>query len=121
MKILISMKGERIAESSSSYFDLMHVPSATKNHYFITEIREGDDEKLARIRELMPMLRDEFGGDDDFIFEPTGMGFKLKKRVDEKEDYREGWDRWVKFSQSLFAEIATTIGEEVPDFSQFWC
>ncbi len=118
MDLLISMRGEPISKAYSPNFSVIYVPTATKNQYFIAEIRENDREKLKRIEGLIPMLEDEFSGNDNFVFERTRRGFKLMKKVDINREYMKEWEDWVRFSQSLFKEIAKAIGEKVPDFEE---
>jgi hypothetical protein len=115
MELLISMKGEQINKAYSPHFSVMYTPTAIGNMYFLAEIREDDPEKLGRIKELIPVLWVELCVSGEFKLETTGIGFIVKKKVDENSDYMEQWERWVRFSRSLYREVARAIGEKLPE------
>ncbi len=118
MDLRIWMKGEELNRTIPRW-NVMFMPGDATNRYFIVEIREVDSEKLRQIKELIPMVERGFCSAGEFILKTTRFGFMLKKKVDEDVEYLEAWEKWVKFSQALFTELAMAIGEEVPDFTEY--
>ncbi len=93
--------------------NLMQMPTAQSEGYFIAEFREADEEKLKIIKKYAEILENKLKGNSDFLIEHTRFGFILKKRVDEDIEYMEAWERWVRFSRRLYKELLNTLGEDL--------
>jgi hypothetical protein len=112
MDILISISDEPKNPRLIHHFDNPYMPKTVANPYYILEIREPDPIILNKIKQLMPLIEKQFGRNDEYIFEHTSSGFKLKKRMDEESYDQDSWDKWNKFSHTLYEEIAKAIGLE---------
>jgi hypothetical protein len=112
MELFISMKAESI--NKGIYFhesNIMQMPTAQSQGYFIAEFREGDEEKLKLLKKYVEILRSKLYGDDEFHVEDTNIGFKLLKKVDEDIEYMEAWAKWVAFSRNLLKELKEILDQ----------
>lgn len=109
MDLLISMKAETILKGLELSANIMMMPTAQSQGYFIAEYREGDSEKINLLKRYVEMLEDKLDK-NIFQIELTSHGFKLKKKVDEDIEYMEAWERWVVFSRALYNELLDVIG-----------
>jgi len=109
MDLLISMKAETILKGLELSSNIMMMPTAQSQGYFIAEFRESDSEKIKLLKRYVEMLEGKL---DKNIFqtELTSYGFKLKKKVDEDIEYMEAWERWVVFSRTLYNELLDVVG-----------
>jgi len=111
MDLLISMKAETILKGLYIDCNLMQMPTAQSEGYFIAEFREAEEEKLKIIKKYAEILENKLKENNNFLIEHTHFGFILKKRVDKNMEYIEAWERWVKFSRKLYEELSNTLGE----------
>jgi len=104
MEIFISMKAQDL---STTIFknSMMDIPSAQVNGFFIAELRESDTERVRLLHRYADILNKKLNNNNNYGIEYTSLGFKLRKRVDEKKEYMEEWDNWVQFSQELYKEL----------------
>lgn len=112
MELFISMKAETI--NKGIYFtesNIMQMPTAQSQGYFVAEFREGNDDRLKLLRRYVEILQNKLEGDEEYFLQPTSLGFKLHKKVDENVDYMEAWERWVKFSRNLLRELEEFVEE----------
>ena len=112
MELFISMKAETL--NKGIYFkesNIMQMPTAQSAGYFIAEFREGDEEKLKLLNRYVDILKNKLFGDHEFFIEPTKIGFKLYKKVEEDIDYMEAWEGWVKFSRNLLRELKEVVDD----------
>ena len=112
MEMLISVTDEPGKKRLIEHFDNPYMPKAVYNPYYMVEIREQDPEILYRIRKLLPLIEKEFSVGDEYLFESTSNGFKIKKRIDKGVYNQDSWDKWNNFSSGLYEEIAQAIGLE---------
>lgn len=105
MEILISMKAETIQKYLFMNCNIMQMPTAQANAYFVAEIREADKEKIELLKKYVAILKEELNGMDEFIIDQTTIGFKIMKKVDEDEEYMVAWDKWGRFSRNLYNEL----------------
>lgn len=109
MEMLISVTDEPGKKRLIEHFDNPYMPKAVYNPYFLMEIIEKDPDILERIRKLLPLIEKEFSVGDEYLFESTSNGFKIKKKIN-KGVYDQGsWDKWNDFSRGLYEEIAQAI------------
>ncbi len=112
MELLISMKAETL--NKGIYFEkstIMQMPTAQSDGYFIAEIREADDNKRELLRRYVDILREKLSSEEDYGLEITSLGFKLLKRVDEDIEYMDAWERWVRFTRTLYRELNDFVEE----------
>ena len=91
--------------------NIMQMPTAQAEPYFIMELREDDEAKLKLIKQYAEILQKKFDGDREFLIEHTNIGIILKKKVDEGMEYMKAWDHWVSFSRKVYEELAEIVGE----------
>jgi hypothetical protein len=112
MELFISMKAETL--NKGIYFresNIMQMPTAQSQGYFIAEFREGNEEKLRLLKKYVEILRSKLEGVDEFLLEDTNIGFKLLKKVDEEVEYMEAWAEWVTFSRNLLKELEEIVDQ----------
>jgi hypothetical protein len=112
MELFISMKAETL--NKGIYFresNIMQMPTAQSQGYFIAEFREGTEEKLRHLKKYVEILRSKLEGVDEFLLEDTNIGFKLLKKVDEEVEYMEAWAEWVTFSRNLLKELEEIVDQ----------
>ncbi len=112
MELLISMKADTI--NKGIYFkesNIMQMPTAQSAGVFIAEFREGNEEKLKLLQRYVDILQKKLDGDQEYYLEPTPIGFKLCKKVEEDVEYMEAWEEWVKFSRNLLRELKEIVDE----------
>jgi hypothetical protein len=112
MELFISMKAETL--NKGIYFresNIMQMPTAQSQGYFIAEFREGNEEKLRHLKKYVEILRSKLEGVDEFLLEDTNIGFKLLKKVDEEVEYMEAWAEWVTFSRNLLKELEEIVDQ----------
>ena len=112
MELFISMKAETL--NKGIYFresNIMQMPTAQSQGYFIAEFREGNEEKLRLLKKYVEILRRKLEGGDEFLLEDTNIGFKLLKKVDEDVEYMEAWAEWVTFSRNLLKELEEIVDQ----------
>lgn len=110
MDLLISMKAETIQKGLDLDCNIMLMPTAQSQGYFIAEFREADPENLRLLKQYGDILAGKLDG-NNFLVEATPFGFVLKKKVDENIDYMEAWEKWVVFSRILYDELMDIVGE----------
>lgn len=115
MDLLISMKAETIQEHLFIKCNMMQMPTAQTNPYFIAEIREDDPDKLDLLFKYEGLLKNKLLNDDDYIIEHTNIGFKIKKKVDESKDYMQEWEKWTNLSSMIFKELKRVVDENEDD------
>jgi hypothetical protein len=115
MDLFISMKAETIQEHLFIKCNMMQMPTAQTNPYFIAEIREDDPDKLELLFKYEGLLKNKLLNDDEYIIEHTSIGFKIKKRVDESKDYMEEWEKWTNLSTMIFKELKSVVQEDEED------
>jgi hypothetical protein len=108
MDLLISMKAETILKGLELASNIMMMPTAQSQGYFIAEFREGDSEKVRVLIHYGKMLEDKLDK-NIFQIELSSYGFKLKKKVDDDIEYMEAWERWVEFSRALYNELEVVV------------
>ena len=109
MDLFISMKAETIQEHLFIKCNMMQMPTAQTNPYFIAEIREDDPEKLDLLFKYEGLLKNKLLNDDEYIIEHTNLGFKIKKKVDESKDYMQEWEKWTNLSSMIFKELKRVV------------
>lgn len=87
--LFISMKAETIQEHLFIKCNMMQMPTAQTNPFFIAEFREDEPDKLELLFKFEDLLRNKLINDNGYIIERTDIGIKIKKKVDEKKDYME--------------------------------
>ncbi|MCH7926437.1 MAG: hypothetical protein IID03_00405 [Candidatus Dadabacteria bacterium] len=110
--LFISMKAETIQESLYIKCNMMQMPTAQTNPFFIAEIREDQAEKLEMLFRYEDLLRTKLIKDKKYIIERTDIGIKIKKKVDENKDYMEEWDEWTEFSEMIFNQLKKVLEED---------
>ncbi len=115
MDLFISMKAETIQEHLFIKCNMMQMPTAQTNPYFIAEIREDDPDKLDLLFKYEGLLKNKLLNDDDYIIEHTNIGFKIKKKVDESKDYMQEWEKWANLSSMIFKELKRVVDEDEDD------
>lgn len=115
MDLFISMKAETIQEHLFIKCNMMQMPTAQTNPYFIAEIREDDPDKLDLLFKYEGLLKNKLLNDDDYIIEHTNIGFKIKKKVDESKDYMQEWEKWTNLSSMIFKELKRVVDENEDD------
>lgn len=115
MELFISMKAETIQEHLFIKCNMMQMPTAQKNPYFIAEIREDDPDKLDLLFKYEGLLKNKLLNDDEYIIEHTNIGFKIKKKVDETKDYMQEWEKWTNLSSMIFKELKRVVEEDDDD------
>lgn len=113
MELFISMKAETI--NKGIYFsesNIMQMPTAQSQGYFVAEFREGDEDKLKLLNRYVDILQKKLEGDQEYFLQPTSIGFKLYQKVHEDVEYMEAWERWVKFSRNLLRELKEFVEEQ---------
>ncbi len=115
MDLFISMKAETIQERLFIKCNIMQMPTAQTNPYFIAEIREDDVNKLELLYKYDNLLREKLDGEEEYILERTNIGIKIKQKVDETKDYMEEWDKWTKFSYMIFAQLKKVVEQDAGD------
>ncbi len=115
MDILISINDEPKKTSLIHHYDNPYMPKTVANPYYIMEIREPDPIILNKIKQLLPLIEKRFGRSEEYMFEPTSSGFRLKKRIDEGVYNQDSWDIWNTFSHNLYDEIAKAVGLVIED------
>ncbi|HEX3035955.1 MAG TPA: hypothetical protein VHT73_12675 [Thermodesulfobacteriota bacterium] len=111
MDLLISMKAEPIEKGLEPICNVMTMPTAQSEGYFIAEFREAEPEKLKFLQQLAIALNEELSGDKDLLIETTPLGFKIKKSVGKDNDYMEAWEKWVSFSRLMYDRLTNIIKE----------
>ena len=115
MELFISMKAETIQERLFIKCNMMQMPTAQTNPYFIAEIREDDPDKLDLLFKYEGLLKNKLLNDDEYIIEHTNLGFKIKKKVDESKDYMQEWEKWTNLSSMIFRELKRVVEEDEDD------
>lgn len=110
MDILISVTDEPGRAPSIHHYDNPYMPKSVSNPYYTLEIREPDKDILEKIMGLIPLIKRQFGDCEEYIFETTSNGFKLKKRIEGGAYDQDSWDKWNNFSNTLYREIAKAVG-----------
>jgi len=110
MDLLISMKAETIQKGLELSCNIMQMPTAQSQGYFVAEFREADQEKLRLLKQYGNILVGKLDG-NNFLVEATAFGIVLKKKVDVNIDYMEAWEKWVLFSRVLYDELMDIVGE----------
>jgi hypothetical protein len=110
MDLLISMKAEPILKGLELDGNVMFMPTAQSNGFFIAEFREADQEKVKLLKRYVEILEDRIDG-NNFVIELTRYGFILKKKVDEDIPYIEAWENWVTFSRALYNKLLDVVGD----------
>jgi hypothetical protein len=110
MDLLISMKAETIQKGLELPCNIMQMPTAQSQGYFVAEFREADQEKLRLLRQYGSILAGKLDG-NNFLVEPTTFGIVLKKKVDPNIDYMKAWEKWVLFSRMMYDELMDVVGE----------
>jgi hypothetical protein len=111
MDILISVKAETIQKGLYMNCNIMQMPTAQTNPYFIMELREDHEGRLKLIKQYAEILRKNFDGNEELLIEHTDIGIIVKKKVDEGIEYMEAWDNWVALSRKVYEELAEIVGE----------
>lgn len=110
--LFISMKAEAIQEHLFIKCNMMQMPTAQTNPFFIAEFREDEPDKLELLFKFEDLLRNKLINDNGYIIERTDIGIKIKKKVDEKKDYMEEWNEWTEFSNMIFNQLKEVLEEE---------
>ncbi|HSG31652.1 MAG TPA: hypothetical protein VLB82_08915 [Thermodesulfobacteriota bacterium] len=110
--LFISMKAETIQEHLFIKCNMMQMPTAQTNPFFIAEFREDEPDKLELLFKFEDLLRNKLINDNGYIIERTDIGIKIKKKVDEKKDYMEEWNEWTEFSNMIFNQLKEVLEEE---------
>lgn len=110
--LFISMKAETIQEHLYIKCNMMQMPTAQTNPFFIAEIREDQAEKLEMLFRYEDLLRTKLIKDKKYIIERTDIGIKIKKKVDENKDYMEEWYEWTEFSEMIFKQLKKVLEED---------
>lgn len=110
--LFISMKAETIQEYLYIKCNMMQMPTAQTNPFFIAEIREDQTEKLEMLFRYEDLLRTKLINDKKYIIERTDIGIKIKKKVDENKDYMEEWYEWTEFSEMIFKQLKKVLEED---------
>ncbi len=113
MELLISMKAEDIKKTIFSH-SAMDIPSAQTNGYFIAEIRDSDKEKIKLLHRYADLLFKKLHSKDIYRIEYTKLGFRLKRKVNEENEYMEEWENWVEFSRELYKELENLFNHRKP-------
>ena len=111
MDLFISMKAKTILKGLYTDCNLMQMPTAQTEPFFIAEFRDDREEQLKLLINYAKILQEKFDGNDDFLIEFTNIGFIIKKKVDENLEYMDEWDKWVTFSRKLYDELLDVVGE----------
>ncbi|NIP31780.1 MAG: hypothetical protein GTN99_10060 [Candidatus Dadabacteria bacterium] len=112
LDLFISMKAETIQEHLYIKCNLMQMPTAQNNPFFIAEIREDEPDKLELLFKYEDLLRDKLINDDKYIIERTNYGIKIKKKVDETKDYMDEWNEWTEFSNMIYNQLKEVLEED---------
>ncbi len=110
--LFISMKAETIQEHLFIKCNMMQMPTAQTNPFFIAEIREDEPEKLQILFRYEDLLRNKLINDYRYTIERTDIGIKIKRKVDEKKDYMEEWNEWTEFSNMIFKQLKEVLEED---------
>ena len=111
MDLLISMKAEPIDKGLEPMCNVMTMPTAQSEGYFIAEFREAEPEKIKFLQELATALNTELRGDSEVLIEITPLGFKIKKSVGKNNDYMDSWEKWVNFSRMTYDRLTNIVKE----------
>jgi len=111
MDLFISMKAQTILKGLYIDCNLMQMPTAQTEPFFIAEFREDREEQLKLLTNYARILQEKFDGDQDFLIEVTHLGFMIKKKVDENLEYMDEWENWVSFSRKLYEELIDVVGD----------
>ncbi len=111
MDLFISMKAQTILKGLYIDCNLMQMPTAQTEPFFIAEFRDDREEQLRLLMNYARILRGKFDGKDDFLIEFTDLGFIIKKKVDESLGYMDEWENWVSFSRKLYDELLDVVGD----------
>jgi len=111
MDLLISMKAQTILKGLYIDCNLMQMPTAQTEPFFIAEFREDREDQLELLTNYAKILQEKFDGDQDFLIEFTQLGFIIKKKVDENLEYMDEWGNWVSFSRKLYEELIDVVGD----------
>lgn len=115
MDLFISMKAETIQEHLFIKCNMMQMPTAQTNPYFIAEIREDDPYKLKLLLKYEGLIKHKLLSDDSYIIEHTNMGFKIKRKVDESKDYMGEWQKWTNLATMIFKELKRFVEQDEDD------
>ncbi len=110
--LFIYMKAETIQEHLFIKCNMMQMPTAQTNPFFIAEFREDEPDKLELLFRFEDLLRTKLINDDRYIIERTDIGIKIKMKVDEKKDYMEEWNEWTEFSNMIFKQLKEVLEED---------
>ncbi|HSE84285.1 MAG TPA: hypothetical protein VLB01_07035 [Thermodesulfobacteriota bacterium] len=105
------MKAEPIDKGLEPMCNVMTMPTAQSEGYFIAEFREAEPEKLNFLQQLATALSKELSENSDLLIETTPLGFKIKKSVEKNNDYMEAWEKWVSFSRLMYDKLTNIIKE----------
>lgn len=111
MDLLISMKAQTILKGLYIDCNLMQMPTAQSEPFFIAEFRDDREDQLKLLINYAKILQEKFDGDEEFLIEFTNLGFIIKKKVDENLEYMNEWDKWVSFSRKLYEELIDVVGD----------
>ncbi|MGH7902000.1 MAG: hypothetical protein ACRENZ_09715 [Thermodesulfobacteriota bacterium] len=111
MDLFISMKAQTILKGLYIDCNLMQMPTAQTEPFFIAEFREDREDQLELLTNYAKILQEKFDGDQDFLIEFTQLGFIIKKKVDENLEYMDEWENWVSFSRKLYEELIDVVGD----------
>jgi hypothetical protein len=103
------MKAKPILKGLELASNIMMMPTAQSQGYFIAEFREGDTDKIKLLKRYVQIIESKLDK-NIFEIELTPYGFILKKRVDEEMEYMEAWEGWVRFSRALYNELENVLG-----------
>jgi len=110
--LFISMKAETIQEHLFMKANMMQMPTAQTNPFFIAEIREDEPERLELLFKYEDLLRTKLLNDEKYIIERTSIGIKIKKKVDETKDYMDEWYEWTEFSTMIYKQLKQVLEED---------
>ena len=111
MDLFISMKAQTILKGLYIDCNLMQMPTAQTEPFFIAEFRDDREEQLKHLMNYASILKERIDSRDDFFVEFTDLGFIVKKKVDESREYMDEWESWVSFSRNLYDELLDVLGE----------
>ena len=106
MDMLISVNNEPDVGRRSGHYDNPLMPKSSHNPYYIVEIRETDQKLLTKINDLIPIIKEQFSDGEEYLFEKTDSGFKIKKKIDKQTD----WDKWEEFTTNLYEALCKELG-----------
>ncbi|MCH7928377.1 MAG: hypothetical protein IID03_10415 [Candidatus Dadabacteria bacterium] len=106
MDMLISINNEPDVGRRSGHYDNPLMPKSSHNPYYIVEIRETDEKLLKKINDLIPIIKKQFSDGEEYLFDKTNSGFKIKKKIENNTD----WDKWEEFTTNLYEALCKELG-----------